>query len=68
MTLTDYSVVRQQQRPVLSCIVDFLLEPARLQYRLTTLVDTGNEDYRPIFRTNPSDNNSGAELYCGFPA
>ena len=36
------------------CLVDFLLEPARTQYRALTLVDTGSDDYEPIFITNPS--------------
>ena len=38
-----------------TCIVDFLLEPARLQYREATLVDEGSGECRPIVMTNPSD-------------
>ena len=38
-----------------TCIVDFLLEPARLQYRMSTLVDDGFGNYKPIFMTNPYD-------------
>ncbi|CAD6563742.1 MAG: hypothetical protein ASARMPREDX12_000042 [Alectoria sarmentosa] len=38
-----------------TCIVDFLLEPARLQYRMSTLVDDGSGNYKPIFMTNPYD-------------
>lgn len=38
-----------------TCIVDFLLEPARLQYREATLVGEGSGECRPIVMTNPSD-------------
>lgn len=37
------------------CLVDFLLEPARMQYRMLTLVDDGSGVYRPIFITNPQE-------------
>ena len=37
------------------CLVEFLLEPTRLQYRALTLVNTGSRVYKPIFITNPSD-------------
>ena len=38
-----------------SRLVEILLEPARLQYRLLTLVSTGLDTYKPIFTTNPED-------------
>lgn len=38
-----------------SCLIDFLLEPARMQYRVLTLVDDGSGRYKPIFRTNPQE-------------
>ena len=34
------------------CLTDFLLEPARTQYRALTLVNTGSRDYKPIVITN----------------
>ena len=37
-----------------TCVVDALLEPARMQYRISTLVDDGSGAYRPIFTTNPN--------------
>ena len=37
------------------CLIDFLLEPARLQYRAFTLVDDGSEAHKPIVLTNPND-------------
>ena len=40
--------------PAQTCLVDFLLEPARMQYRRSTLVNDGSETYRPIFITNPT--------------
>lgn len=38
-----------------TCIVDFLLEPARMQYRMATLFDDGSGEYPPIFMTNPNE-------------
>ncbi len=40
---------------VYKCLVNFLLEPARLQYRVFTLTDDGSETYQPIVLTNPED-------------
>ncbi len=37
------------------CLVDFLLEPTRLQYRAFTLTGDGSETYKPIVLTNPDD-------------
>ena len=37
------------------CLVEILLDPARLQYRLLTLVSTGLGNYKPIFTINPED-------------
>ena len=37
------------------CIVDFLLEPARTQYRATTLVNNGSGEYSSIYPTNPKE-------------
>lgn len=38
-----------------TCLVDFLLEPARMQYPLLTLDEDRSDKYRPIFATNPND-------------
>ena len=38
-----------------TCIVDFLLEPARMQYRRTILVGDGFGGYQSVFMTNPND-------------
>lgn len=38
-----------------TCLVDFLLEPARMQYRKLTLMDDGSGRYKPIFSTNPQE-------------
>ena len=38
-----------------TCLVDFLLEPARMQYRQLTLVWNEFGEYDPIFTTNPKD-------------
>ena len=38
-----------------SCLVDFLLEPARMQYTRLTLVNDGSGRYKPIFTTNPRE-------------
>ena len=38
-----------------TCLVDFLLEPARMQYRQLTLVWNKYGEYDPIFTTNPND-------------
>lgn len=38
-----------------TCIVDFLLEPARMQYRRAILVGDGFGGYQPVFTTNPND-------------
>ena len=38
-----------------TCIVDFLLEPARMQYRRAVLVGDGLGGYQPVFTTNSND-------------
>ena len=35
------------------CLIEFLLEPARLQYRAFTLANNGSQAYKPIFLSNP---------------
>ena len=40
--------------PAQTCLVDFLLEPARAQYRRSTIETDGYGKYRPIFMTDPT--------------